>query len=55
MNFKDKVTNVCGLVFAVGTAIAAIDTIPSNVRMIAGAAAGVAGAIVAYYTGKPAK
>ena len=55
MTFKDKITNICGLIFAVAGSIAAIDSVPAKVRMIAGFAAAVSGAIIGYYTGKPTK
>ena len=50
-NFKDKITNLCGLVFLVGGGLA-VAPVPPNVKVIAGIASTIAGSIVAWFTGK---
>ena len=54
---KDKVTNVCGLLMAIGGAIIALATggvaIPAIVVTVATVTTGISGGIIGYFTGKP--
>lgn len=50
-NLKDKVTTICGLVFAVSTALLAID-VPPVVKTVCGVLAAVSVALIGYFTGK---
>lgn len=55
---KDSITNICGLVVAVGGAIlsavaAGQVTLPATVTTILGISVAVATAVIGFYTGKP--
>jgi hypothetical protein len=58
-NFKDKITNVCGVIVVIAGSILALPTagIILPAAVITGATVGltVAGSIVAYLTGKTAE
>lgn len=51
---KDKVTNICGLLFVTAGSIAVCD-VPAKLKTVCGIVTAVSGAIVAYYTGKKPK
>jgi hypothetical protein len=54
-NFKDTVTNYCGLVFAICTALVSLSgtiSLPTAVTTICGILIAVSGGVIGYYTGK---
>lgn len=48
---KNKITNVCGLLFVVSGTLAVCE-VPAKLKVVCGIVSAVSGAIVAYYTGK---
>jgi hypothetical protein len=55
-NLKDQITNICGIIFAVCTALLTATTqgvtLPSWVTGVAGVLIAISGGIIGYLTGK---
>lgn len=55
-NLKDKITNICGIVFAICTFLVSSTlgglTLPTWVTTAAGLLAAISGGIIGYFTGK---
>lgn len=51
-NLKDTLTTICGLIFAVGGSLLAINGIPDNVKYIVGVAVAISGGVIGWLTGK---